>query len=657
METINFSTFESQYDKITVLNSAEVAENNNEVLHNEDGRIPHVDPKVESSDVTSRSVELFDSYDETERHDKKLVIAKRTCPNYFGNTIQKLKSGLIHKLRLVKKPLILFGRFLQSSSVRALFDSSDSSSMSLTVAKTVKEFSQYSNIFFPALTPYFDKALSELLLSNDVYDFKNGIVNILERIGRSKLILAVLLYAIHSEWKIFKARYNFKSLIQIIDSLPDQYRMSRQSFHHAVCVGMVLTYYGVQCHGFFRINEPFPENEELVHCLYSNYSKTVLIAAWLKSRNFSYYPISNDELISHLRNDSVKAFREFIDAHIHEKILAKTLAKPIAKGKKQKKEKPVLPKLSQEERIICQEVAKGRFIYFLTSDPNDPLFVPSVKRALYAYYTERNRGFKASKIDIFDYAAELGFLSTDLVTSVKALYFSGTVSKIPLEFLQSILVRECRTLTELRIAQAIIVYRFVWDGCIGDVCRKESENRNLTGRQLAKKYLDLDDPTSKMLLRIGEGLRYLPALYEAGIDPLANGSLDKLANFERAHNKEGLKASIAAFKCCNTKEFRHFAKTGRIPDKSEDANKFILKGYKRAKPFLDKFEQMRSYGLEIFPVSLYSEDDVSLVNKITSEYLSKRELAINETMYPSVPLIPDLRDSQESDSFDADIFY
>jgi hypothetical protein len=157
-----------------------------------------------------------------------------------------------------------------------------------------------------------------------------------------------------------------------------------------------------------------------------------------------------------------------------------------------------------------------------------------------------------SNFDILSYVAAEGLFPTHLASQINAI-FKCTYVGINIENLRTILVKECKTLTQLRIAQAVIVFRIYEDPDIRDILRQA--DRITSWRELTKKYLGIDDSTCKLLLRIGHGLQYLPHLYEAGIDPLSNGTLDKIANFDRAQYYNGLEKAMDAFRCCNVKEF------------------------------------------------------------------------------------------------------
>jgi len=638
-------------------------ETNNEVLYDSSADqffgVLNENPKLESTYNPSQSAGLSDSLDEMDLAEKRLVIAKRTRPNFHGkNLFQRLKDKVGRKLQSLKNPFGIFGHFLQSPFKAPSDDSTSISSQALAILGTVKQFSKHINKDLShALYTFFGKNLSELLTSTDLNDFKKGIILIQEQIGRSKLILAVLLYAIHNDWENIKYRYGAESLLEVIESLPEQYRMTRQSFHNAVKSGRVLVHYSIICPGGHSPKEPFPENEELVKCLINNYSKLPYVENWLSSKNPNKKPISNEELILHLKQDTVKNFKEFIDSHIHDKVQAKAKAEPNTQNKKQKTEEQVLPDLTSEQKIICQEIARGKHIYFLISDPNDPYFVDYAKKAIYASLVERNRRYRASSFDMFDYAAKDGLLPIDFVRKVKAIWHYSYSNPLQLEDLHGLLVKECVTLNQLRLAQAIIVYRFYRDPHIRDVCyRKEG----LLSGCAAKKYLGIDDSTCKSLLRIGESLEYLPRLQEAGIDPLANGCLDKLVNFKRALKRKGMDmdATLAAFKISNVREFRHFAKTGHLPDSIASDKNLWLRGYKRAIPILEELDRKRNSKWKITPLSLYCRDDFDLVDKITSQYLNKREEAIKEIMLPSpsVPMLPDMTNPLQSDSFEVDVF-
>jgi hypothetical protein len=629
---------------------------NNEVLYDSSTDqffgVLNENPKLESTDNPSQPAGLSDSLDEMDLAEKRLVIAKRTRPNFHGkNLFQRLKDKVGHKLQSLKNPFGTFHHFLQSPFKASSDDSAIISSLALTVLGTAKKFSRYlGNDLTHAINTLFDKNLSELLTSADLDDFKNGIIKVQEQIGRSKLILAVLLYAIHKDWKNIKYRYGAESLLEVIESLPEQYRMSRQSFHNAVKAGRVLVHYSFICPGASP-KDPSPENEELVKCLVNNYSKLPYIANWLSQSHYYLYPISNEELILHLRDDTVIAFKIFIDLHIQKKIDDEP--KHNAQDKKKKTEEQSLPDLTSEQKTICHEIAKGRYIHIVRSDPNDPHFAPSVKKAIYASFTERNKRYRASNFDMLDFAADTGCLPIDFVRKVKAIWHCAYSFPLQLEDLRGLLVKECTTLNQLRIAQAIIVFRFRWDPDIQRACCQ-----GLSPVSLAKKYLGVDDSSYKSLLRISESLLYLPHLQEAGIDPLVNGCLDKLVNFKRALKKRGIDEVLVAFKKCNVREFRHFAKTGYLPDSIVSDNKLLLKGYERAKPILEELDQMRNKGWEVFPVSLYCRYDVELVEKIISEYRNNRAEVIKELMLPSpsLPMLPDMANPLQSDSFEVDVF-
>jgi hypothetical protein len=61
---------------------------------------------------------------------------------------------------------------------------------------------------------------------------------------------------------------------------------------------------------------------------------------------------------------------------------------------------------------------------------------------------------------------------------------------------------------------------------------------------------------------------------------------------------------------------------------------------------LDELDQKRNAGWDVYPLSLYSRADISLVKEFNEQYLEqKREQKIKEIMCPSVPLLTDVRDS------------
>ena len=494
------------------------------------------------------------------------------------------------------------------------------------------------------LQRFFDNNLTELLLSNNINDFKQGLIKIQEQIGQCKLRLALVLFTLHSEWRLakkaYKRRFGVNSLMQIINTLPDPYRVSRQTFNNAIMVGKTIHYFFL-LQPENGVNAASEENEKMLKLFLSNYSKLPYVAQWLSSKyNYveSYY-ITTSEMMAHLENDSVKDFKVFIKSHTYDPKIAKV------HFKKPEKEKPTLPELDNEQRTIIHEVSKHRFIYFLRVDNNDPEHSQYVKKALYTFYAERNRQYRTHSFDIVNFLAEKRLLSNNLVNFVRSVYKCGPTLNV--DDLRSLLVTECVTLTQLRIAQAVIVYRFHWDSSIRDVCRQK--DGICSSREMAKKYLGINDSTAKALLRIGEGLQYLPQLYETGIDPLANGSLDKLANIERTINRYGLERTIEAFGCCNVKEFRLFSKKGRLPDPFINDGKLLLKAYKRAKPFLEKLDQYRNAGWEVSPLSLYSEADIKLVSEFEQEYWKQKEASMKEKT--SILLLPDLRKSDSARMF------
>jgi len=651
MESTSIPTVESEHDKMAALNSPQADEIGNDVLS---------DNFESASDTFQPVVELSGSGSdgESDLPEARQVIVPKKRPTL----LQRFKNRVARSLQSLGNLHGLTHRLLPGL-VRVPTDDSteDKASMALTVVQPPKKQSMLFDMFSPALSRFVDKILADLLISADLDEFKRGIVRVQEQIGQSKLILAVLLYSLHREWKDVKERYYMKTLREVIDSLPEPYRMTRQSFYNAVKAGSVLVYYATLRQGIFDPNEdPIPENERIINCLFKNYSKLLLIAEWLKcrlsrNRNIRVFDISIEEMIRHIEGDTVIDFKGFIDSHIYKTPQAKD--RPKAQKEKQKPESSVLSDLTDEQKTICREVMKGRYIYFLIGLMNDPHFVPYVKHAVYNFLTEQTKKMRDSNFDIFGWLSDLGYMPIDLVRRIKSIMSSyiraGYIQR--LEVLQELLVKECRTLTQLRIAQAIIVYRFVNDPDIRDVCYQKEGH--LSGPQLARKYLDIDNPTYKMLLRIGESLRYLPHLYEAGIDPLANGSLDKLANFGRASVKGGgVDKAIDAFKRCTVRGFRYYAKTGYLPDTSKEDEKILSRGYKRALPLLEELDRLRYAGNEVFPLSLSSRADVRLVEKFSSEYSVKRDEAIKEIMHPSMPLLPDMTNPQQPSGFDLDVF-
>jgi hypothetical protein len=215
------------------------SEINNEVLHDfssdQFSGIRNENPKLESTDDPCQHGELLDSLDEMDLAEKRLVIAKRPRPTFHRkNLFHRLKDKVAHKLQSLKNPFGIFGHFLQSPLKAHSDDSTSISSQALAILGTVKQFSKFiDKDLSPLLDTLLGTNLSELLTSADLDDFKNGFIKVQEQIGRSKLILAVLLYTLHNDWENIKQRYGVKSLLEIIDSLPEQYRMTRQSFYNA----------------------------------------------------------------------------------------------------------------------------------------------------------------------------------------------------------------------------------------------------------------------------------------------------------------------------------------------------------------------------------------------------------------------------------------
>ena len=481
---------------------------------------------------------------------------------------------------------------------------------------------------FPGLKLCFTTEFYESVFSSDVDGLKNIFMDIQDHIRQSKIMMAVFIYRLHLEWELnayeYNKRFGVNSLMEVIASLPEEYRMTRQNYNNYRMAGEVFVRYSLD--SYEGVNNGTLIKREIIANLFSkNFSKLPYIYYWRYSNK--RHQITLETLLYHLEKDDVREFKKFMRSNIIESKQKKP------KDKKQNKaldeiqndNVPAMPELTEEQRTIIQEMAKGKYVHLLKVASSDSRNFTAVKNALDAHYSKVNKLYRTTKVGILNYIESLGYFPINFVSLIKIIYFAnndGLEKKI-----LPILVRECRTWTQKRIAQALIVLRFDNDIELGkDIYRREE--KYLASSERAKKYLGIDEDEYKYLRRIGTGLFWLQTLKERGVDPLAKGTLDKLYHFGRAvavceqypNDKEyAITKAVDAFKSLTVKEFRKFTKTGELPDIFSDKKRF-WKVYKCAKPILEKLDQKRDNGFELHYLSLNSKADVKLVNEYNEDY-------------------------------------
>jgi hypothetical protein len=271
---------------------------------------------------------------------------------------------------------------------------------------------------------------------------------------------------------------------------------------------------------------------------------------------------------------------------------------------------------------IIHEVAKGRIVHFYNCGINDPYLVRYLEKTLYTYYSKRENNYYTPDIDKIKNEDLSVILPTDIYAHIK--YILEETENIKPEDFRNILSTEQVTVTQLRIFQSYIIYRLYRDPVIRDKCLQGKKYLSLA--KIANEYLDIKSSTCKMLLRISGNLKYLPKLYEAGIDVFTERSLDKIANFGLAVKNYGLPKAIEAFRCCNVREFRCFIKTGLLPvDLILSGKPIPDKIYERAKPFLAIYNKIHNNEKTGHPLYLYSFADVKLIDKFKTKYLKKKK--------------------------------
>jgi hypothetical protein len=495
-----------------------------------------------------------------------------------------------------------------------------------------KEFGSVATVYIPYLRDYIDPVLLEQLSSPSLDEFKKAIMVVMERIGRSHYIIAIILYTKMDA--IRSAKKNglkdvLTSIKDFLDSLPEKYRISRQTLYNAIRAGEILYHHGSYLEGEnskgpFRISGKgldFP-------ILCRNYAKLPILYNVWKRDDFSF----TDAILRHLENDTVLVFGDFI----------KGLLTPPNKTavKHSKKEKPAIPALSKEQRAIYHLVSKGMKIVFIENDDELERFI---LKGLKEYYIERENHYKSQKDTLFDIdsISKMGILPTDLCAYswiLGDLIFNHKPEEIRL-----ILAKECQTIQQLRLAQAYVVFRIYNDPDIRDTYMQSGEA--LCPSDFAMKYLGVSKSECKLLHRIAENLRYLPLLVQEGIDPFANGCLDKLANLEQAFAKSGQTLeTLTVFKAVDVRTFRQYAQKGKlvVPSVSEFSPKMAV--YKKALEPLTRYESYCNRGIKVKYIPLYSISDEAVVKTLKAQYQAEKDLKIKEMASPSIKLLPDYSD-------------
>jgi hypothetical protein len=217
--------------------------------------------------------------------------------------------------------------------------------------KTYASDSQKS--FFPLLKPFFNDNLINLLVSESYDEFKQGINLVRYLIGRSKFFLAVFLYSIYDNWKYYKKKYGVKSWMDLINSFPDKYRMSRQSVYNSIMVGKLIVYisicipskynahpshklkshfekdYGkeyfcnLELNSDFEFTTIYPEKKYDLYIdnfFFFSYIKLIFATKLLKNGNNAFpSSLTLSDFLLHLKHDSSAEFKLFINSHLPKK--------------------------------------------------------------------------------------------------------------------------------------------------------------------------------------------------------------------------------------------------------------------------------------------------------------------------------------------------
>lgn len=444
----------------------------------------------------------------------------------------------------------------------------------------------------PIVEQYFhlalDRMLSILICTRNLKEVVKTFALIEERLGKAKFVFAVVLYVIQKD-RLYK-RWGFDSIEEFVDALPAQLRFSRQSFYNGVRSGQVL----VEHFGFLEYGLTGTAQVDLSF-LYNNYAK---LAVMWKAIYVKHTPLSAD-LYARFLGNTLAEFSEFVSGRKTKKAVPERKSRDVSR--------PQII-LDAKKRRICEAVAKGRQVVFILD--RDAAFCIDIALSFKAR-REANEAFPrdhANGIEVlrdFDAGA---LWPGKLKESI--LKLSQAISTLSVEAIKDIFAQQFRTMTDLRLAQAYLVYRLKHS----DELREQFSSFGVTcALDFAKQYFGIDEPSFKWLARLGQNLVDFTPLLGKEIDFSFAGALDKLSILHVAMAKHIGKGPevLDLFKTLSVAKFRRYARDPEyIPQNEEEP--ITIRTLRNAEDLLLKYDGLVAAGhiVEVLEFKTKYEVDV-----------------------------------------------
>jgi len=454
---------------------------------------------------------------------------------------------------------------------------------------TVPEVEQYFHIAL-------DRMLSVLICTRNLKEVVRAFALIEERLGKAKFVFAVVLYVIKKEG-LYK-KWGFDSIEEFVDALPSQLRFSRQSFYNGVHSGQVL----VEHFGFLEYGLTGAAQVDLSF-LYNNYAK---LAVMWKAIYVKRIPLSQ-ELYAHFLGDTLAEFSDLVSG--------RKTKKAVSERKPRQSSRPQIV-LAAKKRRICDAVAKGRQVAFILD--RDAAFCTDIAFRFKAR-REANEAFErdhANGIEVFT-GSDVGALwPGHLKESILAL--SQAIPTLSVDAIKEIFAQQFRTMTDLRLAQAYLVYRLKH----ADVLREQLSSFGVTcALDFAKQYFGIDEPTFKWLARLGQNLVDFTPLLGKDIDFSFAGALDKLSILHVAMAKHIGKGPevIELFKTLSVAKFRRYARDPEyIPQNEEEP--ITIRTLRNAEALLLKYDGIVAAGHLVEVLEFKTKSEVDIFNRYMRRY-------------------------------------
>ncbi|OHD20134.1 MAG: hypothetical protein A2Y38_14875 [Spirochaetes bacterium GWB1_59_5] len=453
----------------------------------------------------------------------------------------------------------------------------------------VPEVEQYFHLTF-------DRVLTVLICSRNINEVVKAFSLIEERLGKAKFVFAVVLYVIKKE-RLYK-KWGFDSIEEFVDALPSQLRFTRQSFYNGVHAGQVL----VEHFGFLEYGLTGTAQVDLSF-LYNNYAK---LAVMWKAIDVKHMPLSK-EIYTHFLGDTLAGFSEYVSGRKAKKM--------VSEQKKKKVSRPQIV-LDAKKRRICEAVAKGRQVAFILD--KDAAFCVDIairfkarREDNEAFERDHSNGIEA--VNGFDVGA---MWPGHIKESILAL--SEAIPTLSVGTIKEVLAQQFQTMTDLRLAQAYVIYRLKHD----DEFRNQfSDFRVTCALDFAKEHLGIDEPTFKWLARLGQNLVDFTPLLGKDIDFSFAGALDKLTILHVAmatHIGQGPQV-IDMFKTLSVPKFRRYARDREyIPQNEEEP--ITMRTLKNAEELFLKYDQLVAAGHTVEVLEFKTKGEVDIFERYMRRY-------------------------------------